>query len=1029
MFFLMRKMAFNQSGLHGFLHSRRPNSEATFERETFSWGKAMRKHIQQFALLSCTAASISAMLGCTTKKSAPSTPVSIAVEYPKLPANLSGSTWLAPFQVNILIEGANNFIHKQAITGDTVLDLSVYPGQLRVRANYFGIEIPTTVTPAEICNDGGKEEGSGPAGIYVATSDQTVNVSGTTDIAVSFSGLQNASEIKYAITARYSDGAPASLAKLTYLDSLTKLPFTGPCDLATTHGPREEADPLGRISGKFFGVGSTTIFAVVTHNGVSVPISFSGSSTNVLENFYSLNLSNQTITQDGNGDFDGDGILNASDADPFCGPNSWGCSDYSTGAGAGTGTGPGPGGTNGGTSGPLYLSEMFPVDTSDTNPAHRVTFTFNQAVDYTTVPGNIVITPSTGTAEACVPNTSLETISPYIVECINALSPQISYNVTILPDTIKSAAGTAAAFTPDTFTFSTGMSNPTTVPTFTVKIDNNIQPDTISTNGHVDIEFTKPMNRTTLSNFAQLTNTTTGFVHNLSCKYQVQSWGTYASNNMCCDVLNSSSQYTNLDSSTRYILSVGGALSATDNYGLAIASRQSLEFSTEGTASDTTPPTLDFTFPIPSATNVDADTWVAAIYNEKMTFNQQPYIELYNAANESISMDNCNTLGNGVYCKPNSPLTPGSAYTALINGATDLGGNDAGAISWTFTVSSSAIPSVIPLKAQLVIPDIDGFGSGALGKIFGIRYGVLLNKKANTSYGAPYINVFGGGTLYDSCTSMCPSSSNFDGYLLTRTFKETPMLGATLTISPTSSIQDMASNTITNATTMSAALTIPSVVPLKILRTIPAAGEKVSKNSPLVLFLNKSISSPSGSDISILNLTDVGSTSFSCTTPSTAIFNDSWVVRCSPGMFASGKTYRVTANLSGLNGSTNSPGSFTWEFSTWDSEYGVSVVSTTPSPGAYLAASSNISGEVFFNRFVTAIPNVQMCSLPPSGTSPTCAACTAAAPYFEPSNGRYKSTFGCSGAFTSGMNYKISVSTSTPDTPLAVGTYSWVVKN
>jgi hypothetical protein len=161
---------------------------------------------------------------------------------------------------------------------------------------------------------------------------------------------------------------------------------------------------------------------------------------------------------------------------------------------------------------------------------------------------------------------------------------------------------------------------------------------------------------------------------------------------------------TNLTPSTLYTATITTGVK--DLAGNALAADYAWTFTT-GTTSDAIAPTVSFTIPVDSATDVALNSTVNAAFSEVMsaaTLNTATFTLQQGATSVSGTVTYVGTTAN---FKPTGNLTPSTPYTAtLTTGVKDLAGNALAANKvWSFTTGTTldstapTVRSTIPLDA------------------------------------------------------------------------------------------------------------------------------------------------------------------------------------------------------------------------------------------------------------------------------------------------------------------------------------------
>ncbi len=985
--------------------------------------------------LSCTKNSVSSTAG---------TPVSLAVKFPELPPNLVGDTWLAPFQLNILIEGANGFVHRQAITGNTEIVLNSVPlGSLRIRANYFGFEIPNTMTADAMCHDDSSStalnlggEGDGPSAMYLAASDQTVNVGGASEFTVAFpsTSLQLATELKFAANLKYGDGTPAANAVLNYRDILTGLPITGPCGAG--NGPQEEVDANGRLVGKYFiGSQAMDLPVFVTHNGANIPLTFKLSPTNEVLNFFNVNLSTKVVTvAAGTEDFDGDGQSNqaeiAANEDPFCGP-SYCSGDY------------GDGGNN---SGPFALTNQYPYPNNTDakfDPAGNISLYFNRYINAGSVLNKISLNiDSDNTSVSITCDTKWDNV---LCKPNSLLNSNTTYRISVSPGI--TATDNSVLSDPMEWTFATGDVNTQPLLVEFVWPNKKDRPQ-IGKYVHFGVKFNRSLDFTSIPTLT-LTDTTTNSNLNTRCYYREE--GGYhdggSRGSLECDPVVSATNTSTLPLTPgrRYELKIpGGSTGVVDNMGNNLYQDVKHQFTVYNNPSDTAAPLIDRFVPAKNQTNVRQDAVFGVFFNKPVEMDTWSirYSGKFTIKNkttsEQIPLERCEYFSdfNGFLCRAESILDPGT-YTATLAASFARAANDTHnpGDTWDFTVVNSD-NSVLARVFEHPI-------SGAATDL--TRLGVLtvFNKPIRTS-GDPNISPLTiSSTPYPVGTPMPTDSyrgTTFDGFAYTESVSRLFQAG-TFNIALNNIIVDeytAPTGTPTPTPTptpqvWSAALTAPA---LNITKFYPMPGETASKYSPIILGFNKPLNVLSVLDLrNAIEIKVNGTvlTTFAVATAGYAYPTYTGTIKITPNSpFPQGATIGVTLK----NTTLNSPfagfsAARSFSFTTQATEQTAWVSDYWPKGGFLKNLSTTTTVKIAFNRPLKDAQSTAKIKVCDVDTDPTCTTPTEYTPYLEYGSAlASEPSYSVSASsFLPEKKYRITVSGFVNADGSAIPTFAWEFKN
>jgi methionine-rich copper-binding protein CopC len=331
-------------------------------------------------------------------------------------------------------------------------------------------------------------------------------------------------------------------------------------------------------------------------------------------------------------------------------------------------------------------------------------------------------------------------------------------------------------------------------------------------------------------------------------------------------------------------------------------------------AADTTPPSVTTKTPVAGATNVPANTTVAATFSESIQAASLTFT-LKDAANNTVAANvTYSDATHTATLTPTAALNPGTTYTATVSGAKDAANNVMPSpVTWSFT---TVVPDTTPPTVTGQTP-----ANGATNVSIGTTVTVTFSESVQSAT----ISL----VLKDAANNTVAGTLAYNDTTRTATFTPTSALSPSTTYTATvSGAKDQAGNTMTAPVSWSFTTVVADTTPPTVTTRTPAAGAtNVSLTTTVTATFSEAVQSgtitftlkdPSNNTVAA-SLTYNAGTQTATLTPSAALAN--------------GTTY--TASVTGakdLSGNTMSP--VTWTFTTVPDTTPPTVTAQSPAPNA-----------------------------------------------------------------------------------------------
>lgn len=336
---------------------------------------------------------------------------------------------------------------------------------------------------------------------------------------------------------------------------------------------------------------------------------------------------------------------------------------------------------------PPTVSYTSPQDGAVAVPVNMtLTAVFSEAMDAATL-NDTTFTLMQGTSP--ITGTVVSTGTTATFEPGADLLPSTSYTATITTGAEDASNNPLAA--DHVWDFTTDVAGDTTAPTVSMTVPDTDELD-VALNSSIVAVFSESMDTTTLT-----TSTFTLMQGTTSVVGVVTSPGASATFNPNAD----------LAPNTVYTATI--TVGAEDASGNALASAYTWDF-TSGSAPDTTPPTVSFTNPDSSATNVRLARGISAIFDEPMEAASLTTATFTLMAGATSVGGTVSTDATSATFNATADLLPNTVYTATVlggsAGAKDLAGNELTAdYVWTFTttddVTAPSVENTIPADMEV----------------------------------------------------------------------------------------------------------------------------------------------------------------------------------------------------------------------------------------------------------------------------------------------------------------------------------------